>query len=124
MTEMTDSILNTIKKLIGPSITYDVFDFDLIIHINSALMVLNQLGVGPKEGFKILDETETWSDFLGTDVKNLEAVKTYIYLKVRMVFDPPTTGATTDAFKEMIKEYEWRLNVQVDPSLISQEENN
>lgn len=115
---MEESILLTIKKMIGPSIEYPAFDTDLVVHINTALMVLNQLGIGPVEGFSITGEDETWSDLIG-DTKNLDAVKTYIYLKVRMAFDPPTTGAMTDAFKEMIKEYEWRLNVQVDPSLIS-----
>lgn len=115
---MEESILLTIKKMIGPSIDYPAFETDLIVHINTALMVLNQLGIGPVEGFSITGEDETWSDLIG-EAKNLDAVKTYIYLKVKMAFDPPTTGATTDAFKEMIKEYEWRLNVQVDPSLIS-----
>ena len=114
---MTESILDTIKKLVGPSITYDAFDFDLMIHINSAFTILNQLGLGPIEGFKITGPNETWSDFLGENTINLEAVKTYIYLKVRMAFDPPTSGAMTDAYKEMIKELEWRLNVQVDPPL-------
>lgn len=115
---MEESILLSIKKMIGPSIEYPAFETDLIIHINSALMVLHQLGIGPAEGFYITGEDESWSDLIG-DVKYLEAVKTYVYLKVRMAFDPPTTGATTDAFKEMIKEYEWRLNVQVDPLIIS-----
>lgn len=111
---MEDSILLTIKKLIGPSLDYSVFDTDLIVHINSALMVLNQLGIGPENGFVVTGESETWGDFLG-DTNKLEGVKTYVYLKVRMVFDPPTTGALTDAYKEMIKELEWRLNVMVDP---------
>lgn len=115
---MEESILLTIKKMIGPSIDYPAFETDLIVHINTALMVLNQIGIGPVEGFQITGEDETWHDLIG-DAKNLDAVKTYIYLRVRMAFDPPTTGATTDAFKEMIKEYEWRLNVQVDPSLLS-----
>lgn len=115
---MEESILLTIKKMIGPSIDYPAFETDLIVHINTALMVLNQIGIGPVEGFQITGEDETWHDLIG-DAKNLDAVKTYIYLRVRMAFDPPSTGAMTDAFKEMIKEYEWRLNVQVDPSLIS-----
>ena len=115
---MEESILLTIKKMIGPSIAYPAFDTDLIVNINTALTVLNQLGIGPEEGFRITGEGETWYDLIG-DAKNLDAVKTYIYLKVRMAFDPPTTGALTDAFKEMIKEYEWRLNVQVDPPVIN-----
>ena len=111
---MEESILATIKEMIGPSVDYSAFDTDLIVNINTAFTVLNQLGVGPVSGFKITGEDERWSDFLGEDVLNLEAVKTYIYLKVRMAFDPPSTGAMVDAYKEMIKEYEWRLNVQVD----------
>lgn len=108
-----ESILISIKKLLGLASENDSFDTDVIIHINSALMVLNQLGVGPEEGFSIKSSSEVWSDFI-EDTEYLDAVKTYIYLKVKIVFDPPQHGPTEDALKESIKEYEWRLNVKAE----------
>lgn len=80
------------------------------MHINSVFMVLNQLGVGPDEGFTISDDSATWSDFLGKD-KSLEGVKTYVYMKVRMIFDPPTSSSVMDSMKRSIDEFEWRLNI-------------
>jgi hypothetical protein len=108
-----ESILTSIKKLLGPSAEYEHFDPDIIMHINSALMVLTQIGVGPAEGFVIEDETSLWTDFL-PDGKNLEAVKTYIYLKVKIVFDPPLNAAVLESYKQTITEYESRLNSIVD----------
>ena len=108
-----DSILDTIKKMLGISSDYLAFDTDIIVSINSAFMILNQLGGGPTECFSISSKESVWSDFLGTAV-NLEAVKTYIYLKVRILFDPPTNSAVLDAMNRMISEHEFRLNVQVD----------
>ena len=110
---MDDSILDSIKKILGMPPDYDAFDTDLVIHINSVVGILAQLGVGPVGGFSISDNTTLWKSYLG-DSKDLEMVKSYIALKVRMVFDPPTIGAVMDAMKEQIREYEWRLNVQVD----------
>lgn len=110
---MEKSILTSIKKLLGLAEDYTAFDTDIIIHINTALMVLHQLGVGPEEGFQIKSKKDKWDDFIDED-DNLEAVKTYIYLKTKMVFDPPQHGPTEDALKESIKEYEWRLNVQAE----------
>lgn len=110
---MDDSILDSIKKILGMPPDYDAFDTDLVIHINSVFGILAQLGVGPAGGFSISDNTTLWKAYLG-DSKDLEMVKSYIALKVRMVFDPPTIGAVMDAMKEQIREYEWRLNVQVD----------
>lgn len=104
-----ESILTSIKKLLGPSAEYEHFDPDIIMHINSALMVLTQIGVGPAEGFVIEDETSLWTDFLPSG-KNLEAVKTYIYLKVKIVFDPPLNAAVLESYKQQIVEYESRLN--------------
>ena len=109
-----DSILLSIKKLLGIDTVCDHFDTDVILHINSALMVLNQLGVGPPNGFVVTSNAETWSDFLGTN-QTIEAVKTYIYLKVKLAFDPPQSSAAIESFNKMIAEYEWRLNVAVDP---------
>lgn len=110
---MDDSILDSIKKILGMPPEYDAFDTDLVIHINSVFGILAQLGVGPEGGFSISDSTTSWKSYLG-DSKDLEMVKSYIALKVRLVFDPPTVGSVMDAMKEQIREFEWRLNVQVD----------
>ncbi len=109
-----DSILTSIKKLLGMPEPYEPFDQDLIIHINSVFGILTQLGVGPQEGFVIRDARTQWSDYLEDEVK-LEMVKTYMYLKTKLVFDPPTNSALLSSMKEMTNEYEWRLNVAVDP---------
>lgn len=106
---MTDSILDSIKELIlGHSEDTD-FDTDLIIHINTALSHLYQLGVGPKEGFEITGSTETWSDFLENE-KALRMVLTYVYMKVKVAFDPPS-GGVLNSFESQIEELEWRLQV-------------
>lgn len=107
-----ESILTSIKKLLGIAEEYEDFDPDIIMHINSALLILNQIGVGPAEGFIIEDETSTWTDYLG-EATNLEAVKTYVHHKVRLMFDPPTGGAL-DSLNRTVSELEWRLNVAVD----------
>ena len=112
---MEDSILLSIKALLGPDADYQVFDQDIIIFINSALATLCQLGVGPSEGFEITGDSETWDDYLGEDFRRLNSVKTYIYMKVRLAFDPPTSSSVLDAYEESCKEFEWRLNVAVDP---------
>lgn len=106
-----DSILTSIKKLLGIQEEYEHFDVDIIMHINTAFMVLTQLGVGPEEGFTIDDKYDVWTDFT---TENLEAVKTYVYLKVRIVFDPPSSSTVMEAINRQISEYEWRLNVAVD----------
>lgn len=111
---MEDSILRSIKGLLGPDDDYDVFDQDIIILINAAFSTLTQLGLGPVGGFRITGYDETWHDFLG-DATDLESVKTYIYMKVKMAFDPPTSSFVLSAYQEACKEYEWRLNVVVDP---------
>ena len=106
-----NSILTSIKKMLGITEEYEHFDQDIIIHINSAFMVLSQLGVGPSNGFSIQDKTSVWSDFIPADV-NLEAVKTYVYLKVKLVFDSlMMSAATIDSVNKSISELEWRLNV-------------
>lgn len=105
-----ESILTTIKKLLGIAEEYEHFDSDIIVHINSAFMILTQLGVGPAKGFSIADEMSLWSDFLGDDPR-LEAVKTYIHLKVKLLFDPPTNSAVIESITKSISELEWRLNV-------------
>jgi hypothetical protein len=107
---MSDSILTSTKKILGLTEDYTAFDQDILIHINSAFSTLHQLGIGPVEGFMIEDKADTWDSFLGADPR-LNSVKQYVYLKVRMVFDPPTSGYAVDAMQEQIKEHEWRLNV-------------
>ena len=109
---MEESILNSIKKLLGITAECTDFDTDIIIHINSVFMILNQLGVGPLEGFKIENSDNVWSEYVD-DYDNLEAIKTYIYLKVKLIFDPPLSSTVMEANKQMINELEWRLNVQV-----------
>ena len=113
---MDESILTSIKKLLGPSEDDTSFDTDIIIHINTAIMVLTQLGVGPSTGFAISDKTKTWKDFIGDRI-DLEAIKTFIYLKVRLVFDPPTSTVAIEAMKEAVKEYEFRINVNAETNL-------
>lgn len=109
-----ESILTSIKKMLGISEEYTHFDEDLIMHINSALAVLCQLGVGPSEGFFITNKSAIWSDFV-PDLNRLQFIKTYVYQKVKLLFDPPQSSAAIQALNESIKEFEWRINVQVDP---------
>lgn len=108
---MTTSILTSIKKILGIGETDTSFDTDVIIHINSVFSTLNQLGLGPEEGFMIEDATATWDAFFGSDPR-LSAVKTYVYLRVRLLFDPPSTSYLIEAMQSQSKELEWRLNVQ------------
>ena len=110
---METSILTSIKKLLGIAEDYTEFDEDIITHINSVFLNLTQLGVGPEEGFMIEDDTAVWEDFIDDSIK-LQAVKTYMYLKVKLLFDPPLSSSVTESFTRMIAELEWRLNVAVD----------
>lgn len=114
---LKEKIFDSIKALLGPDAPYEVYDQDILIHINSVISVLTQLGVGPATGYLVTKET-TWADFLGADSTRLNMVRTYIYLKVRMLFDPPTSSYVMTAYQDQCKELEWRLNVAVDPSLI------
>lgn len=107
---MEQSILKTVKKVVNVPIDYNAFDLDIIMAINSAFSTLHQLGLGPVEGFRIEDDTATWDSFTLGDMR-LNSVQDYVRLKVRLAFDPPANGFTTDMMKEQIKELEWRLNV-------------
>lgn len=109
-----ESILTSIKKLLGIAEDYTHFDNDIIMHINSVFLILTQLGVGPQEGFVIQDATALWTDFVADD-KNLELIKSYTYLKVKIMFDPPLSSAVLDSTNQLIKEYEWRIQVASDP---------
>lgn len=113
-TDVSKSILETIKKLIGIDKDYGVFDIDLVVAINSSFTILNQLGVGPTKAFSISGSSETWSDFFGEDAQ-IELVKSYIYLRARLLFDPPETGVLHEAIERQITEFEWRLMIQADP---------
>ena len=110
---MTDSILTTIKKLLGITEEYEHFDQDIIMHINSVFMILTQLGVGPSNGFSISDKTATWDEFI-EEGTNLEAVKSYVYMKVRLLFDPPLSSTVMECINRSINELEWRLNVSAE----------
>ena len=108
-----ESILTSIKKLLGISEEYTHFDADLIMHINSVFLILTQIGVGPSEGFSISDETSKWSDFI-EEGSNLEAVKSFMYLKVKLLFDPPLSSSLIESTNKLISELEWRLNVEAE----------
>lgn len=108
-----DSILTSIKKMLGITEEYEQFDADLIIHINSVFMVLTQLGVGPDKGFSISGKEEVWTDFL-TEEQRLELVKSYMHLKVKLLFDPPLSSAVMEVINRQISEFEWRLNAAVE----------
>lgn len=103
------SILTDIKKLLGITEPYTAYDTDIIIAINSCFATLHQLGVGPEEAFKIDDATAVWSDFIG-DHKAIDSVKDYIFVKTKLIFDPPLNGAVMESYREMVREYEWRLS--------------
>lgn len=110
---MNESILNSIKKMLGIESDYNEFDIDVMININSVLMVLNQLAIGPPDGFSITGPNETWADLLG-DRTDLLAVKSYIYLRVRLLFDPPTNSFTLDSIAKQAEELGYRLNLQAE----------
>ena len=113
---MTNSILNSTKKILGIAAEYKAFDLDIITHINSVFATLQQLGVGPVEGFMIEDEYPEWDTFLGGNVP-LNQVKTYMYMRTKLVFDPPPNSFGISSMNDQIKEMEWRMMVLVDPPL-------
>lgn len=108
-----DSILTSIKKLLGITEDYEEFDQDIIMHINSVLSILKQLGVGSTNGFYIEDDSSTWADLLGSNT-NLELIKSYVYMKVRLMFDPPTSSSVMEAINNNISELEWRIVAEVE----------
>lgn len=109
-----DSILTSIKKLLGIDAAYTNFDNDLIMHINSVLAILTQVGVGPASGFLITGTTETWAGFIET-ATDLAFVKSYVYMKVKLLFDPPQSTAAIESLNRLIAEFEWRLNIAAEP---------
>ncbi len=113
--ETTESILTSIKKLLGIDADYKHFDADLIMHINSVFSILTQLGVGPANGFSITGANEVWTDFIGEDFNSFSLVKSYIHLKVKLLFDPPLGSAVIESINRQISEFEFRLFVAADP---------
>lgn len=110
-----ESILTSIKKLLGIAEEYEQFDADIIMHINTVFLNLTQLGVGPSNGFFIEDKSADWSDFVNVeDNAQLQAIKTYVYLKVKLVFDPPLSSSVIESINRQIAELEWRLNAAVE----------
>jgi hypothetical protein len=107
---MADSILDSTKNTLSIPSSYDVYDGQIIMHINSVFATLHQLGIGPDPSYFIADDTETWEDFIA-ETENINSVKTYMYLKVRMIFDPPTTSFAIAAMEKQIEELEFRLNL-------------
>lgn len=110
----TESILTSIKKLLGIEGEYTQFDADLVMHINGVLSILTQLGVGPPAGFSITGAEEKWSDFITERPNDFSLVKTYVHLKVKLMFDPPLSSAVIDSINRQISEFEWRLNVSAE----------
>lgn len=108
---MSNSILDSVKKVLNLDPSYTAFDPDIIMFINSAFVTLHQLGLGPTEGFWIESPAETWDEFITSPPNYVNMVKTYVFLRARMLFDPPTTSFLIAAMNEQIQEYEWRLNV-------------
>lgn len=114
---MEDSILQTIMSMLGAP---DDFELDVLIHINSTFMTLNQLGVGPYNGYAITSKSDKWSDYIGPASTKFEAIKTYIYLKVKLAFDPPINSTLVQSIKDQISELEWRLNTQAESKLMQE----
>lgn len=121
MTDVKDSILDSVKKMIGPSVEYTVFDDDLIMYINSVFNILRQLGVGPTEGYEISSKDNLWTEFLPAGPK-LNMVKPYMYAKVRLMFDPPQNSSITQAMKDIVDEFEFRMRMDTEiPCFIKDE---
>lgn|SRR5574344_628275 len=117
-----ESMLTSIKKMLGIAEEYTQFDADLIMHINSVLSILTQIGVGPSEGFAIEDDVAVWTDFVPANPK-LELIKSYTYMKVKLIFDPPLSSSVIESLTRSISELEWRIQVAADP-VESNEEGN
>lgn len=117
-----ESILTSIKLLLGITEDYEHFDNQIVAHINSVLMILTQLGIGPPDGFIVKDKSDTWNEFI-PDGKNLELVKSYIHLKVKLLFDPPSSSVVMESTNRMINEFEWRLNAAAESKMQEVSEN-
>lgn len=117
-----ESILTSVKKLLGITPECTNFDSDIIMHINSVFLILNQIGVGPSKGYRITDEFNTWDEFIPEDNPRLEAVKSYMYMKVKLLFDPPSSSSVMESTNRLLSELEWRIYTEVDKSSNREEE--
>ena len=115
---MNDSILLSIKKILGLSEDNTDFDADILLHINSVLSILQQLNVGPDDGFYVSDDSATWTDYLGDDSCHINMVKSYMGAKVRLLFDPPVSSSVLDSLKNICSEFEWRANVAAENKIL------
>ena len=111
---MEESILISVKKVLGPGVEGNDFDLDILIHLNSVLAIVTQLGIGPKNGIYVEDASTTWSDLLGDDSAYLSMVRSYVTAKVRLLFDPPVSSAVLQSLERTCSEFEWRANVAVE----------
>lgn len=116
-----DSILSSVKKMLGIDEAYTHFDLDIIVHINATLAQLTQFGIGPDAGFAISGIDETWEMFMGTNPR-LNMVKSYVYMRVRYLFDPPLSSAAAEAIKQQLDEFGWRLNIAAEDSRVPEKE--
>ena len=116
---MDESILTSIKAMLGPDEDYDAFDTEIMIHINSALNILTQLGIGPDKGFRVRNANDTWDEFIPSDRDDFEMVKDYVYMKVKLIFDPPQSSAAIESLKELIREFEWRIRETAESYLVA-----
>ena len=123
MAVFDDSILTSVKKVLGIPSDYEHFDRDILLHLNTVMSILNQLGVGPEEGFIVEDDSTTWSDLFDGDIdtNKMMYVKSYVCLRVRLLFDPPTSSGAIDAMERQMRELEWRITVTRDPRDNSEE---
>lgn len=123
MEYLDESILSSVKKVLGIPECYEHFDQDILLHLNSVMAILPQLGVGPEDGFVVEDDSATWSDFFKdeVDVKKFMYTKSYICLRVRLLFDPPASSGAIDAMERQMRELEWRITVTRDPRDDSEE---
>lgn len=111
---MNQSILLSVKKMLGLDANYTWFDQDIIMHINSVFLTISQIGIGPEEPYQISGSQETWTDFANLCEYPINALTSYMYLKVRMLFDPPTSSFILDSYKNLAQELEWRMNLYVE----------
>lgn len=115
-----ESILDTIKQLLGIPVEDESFDTDIKVYINTVTPNLAQMGIGPKNGFIVISKDQLWSEYVDSTIINLEGVKQYIYLKVKLIFDPPTNSTTVQAINDSLKELEWRMMLAVETNNLQQ----
>ena len=118
---MIDGILDTIKKLLGIDEDDDSFDIDIIIIINSITPILGQMGIGPSNGYIVKSKDDKWSDYISDSTINLEGVKNYIFIKTKLIFDPPTNSTTIESLNKVLSELEWRMMLSVETDITKED---